>query len=230
MVFQAAWVEADSGWDLLIFEPGSEEVVPVFFARAQALDGGVKLEHCLRHGLTGGVSIIAAVSLEAPVDQGAEPSWIGSGSHCGQTSILGMKCAATDGIDRRFAENHGLGLRGADGEEPQIFLRARRHPPPGTMGRSLKFSPDWMIVLIQQQKDGIGSGVGIDLTRGEQRFHQGRRQMSLVVQVALDTPKVLDLWSWKSERCFTEFRGLHASLRRKVMFQPFQRFHKSPVI
>lgn len=56
--FRAGELEAGSRERL---DVETEEIVPVFGRRRQALDGGMKIAHALGHKVAGGISVKAAV-------------------------------------------------------------------------------------------------------------------------------------------------------------------------
>ncbi len=94
----------------------TKDVVPVLGRRAKSGDGGMKLDHTMSHGVAGGVGVEAAEDGQRRMEQGGEPSGVGSGAGCGQASIGRIHGVATDGVNGRFAKDDGLG--GGNGGPP----------------------------------------------------------------------------------------------------------------
>ena len=90
----------------------------------------MKLDHALGHGLTGGIGIKAAIDGQALGDERWQPRRVGSGTGGGEGAIGGMQGVATEGVDGRFAQDYGLRIRCADGEEAMVFAGARRQSAP----------------------------------------------------------------------------------------------------
>ena len=108
----------------------AEDVVPIVERRWQELDGGMKGDHGLSHGLADGVEIEAAPQTATLVKEVKHPRGIGPCAGGGQTTVLGMEHMAADGVDGRFTEDD-LGSRdGGNGEEAEIFTGTRGHAAP----------------------------------------------------------------------------------------------------
>ena len=109
----------------------AESVVPIAERRWEEVDGGMKSDHGVSHGLTGGVEIKAAAQAVALLKEVRQPGRIGSGTGGGEATVVGMKDVATEGVDGRFAQDDGVGGGGTDGEAAAIFAGAWRHAAPG---------------------------------------------------------------------------------------------------
>ena len=63
------------------------------------MNGRMKLDHGMGHGLTGGIGVKAAVDFQVLFKEWSQPSGIWPGAGGGEAAMLGMKCAATEGVD-----------------------------------------------------------------------------------------------------------------------------------
>ena len=99
---------------------------------SQALDGRIECDHGAGHGVAGRVGVEAAVNLGVLGQQRGEPARVGTSASGGKAPMLGMKGAATDGVDGRLAKDDaGSGNAvGGNGEEAQILFGTRGHPAP----------------------------------------------------------------------------------------------------
>ena len=67
----------------------------------------MKLDQELGDGVAGGIGVEAAVEGQALGDERGKPRGVGSGTGGGEAAAMGMKDAATEGVDGRFAEDEG---------------------------------------------------------------------------------------------------------------------------
>jgi hypothetical protein len=70
-----------------------------------------------------------------------------------------------------------------DGEKARILLRAGGQTTPGLGGGAPQFGPDGVIFFSKQQENGIGSVVGVEVPRLNQRFDQDRREAAFLKEV-----------------------------------------------
>ena len=142
-----------------------EHVIPIVLGGAQAFDGGIQGGHGAGHILSGGISIKTAVDLATLVQESSEPPRVGPGAGGRDAAMVGMEGEATDRINGGLTEDDVWKRVGGNGEEAAVFLGAGRHPPPGAVGGSTKFSADGSVLVVwvaQQQENGVGPGVGIE--------------------------------------------------------------------
>ena len=70
--------------------------------------------------------------------------------------MIGMEEVATEGVDGRFAEDNVTTRAGRDGEEAEIFARARSHAAPGNRTAPPQFGANRLACVVTQQEDGVG--------------------------------------------------------------------------
>jgi hypothetical protein len=99
---------------------GGYGVVPVVSRWAQALDCGVLCDHSAAGCLAGIVGVEAAVDVVTVSDEWIEPRGIGASAGCRDADATGMDLVATDGVNRRFAEDDLVGSRNANPEVARI--------------------------------------------------------------------------------------------------------------
>ena len=110
--------------------------------RGEKLDGGMKGNHGLGHGLASGVEIEAAPEAAALPKEVLQPGGIGPGAGGGDTALVGMEKVATEGVDSRFAEDDVGARDGGKAEEAEIFTGARSHAAPGDGTGAAQFGAD----------------------------------------------------------------------------------------
>ena len=149
---------------------GLEDVVPVMEGRAEALDGGMQGDHGLGHVVAGGVGVEAAGNAIALGEQRSKPSRVGSSAGGREAKAIGIESGATDSVDGRFAEDGFLGLDGTGGEVAEVLARAWSQAMPSDAAGAAQFGADSPVIGSQQQEDGIGAAVGIELAGLNQNF------------------------------------------------------------
>ena len=116
--------------------------------------------------------------------------------------MLRVEGKATESIDGGFAKVD-LGKRGdGNGEEAKIFSRTGRHAAPGARGGASRFGADRVVLFSQQEKDRIGSGVGVKGARLDERIDQRRRQGSLLDQIMAHAPQLGRIGLGQGQRGF----------------------------
>ena len=200
--------------------PSAEDVVPIVEWRREQLDGGMKADHGLSHGLACGIEIEAAPEAAALLKEIGQPGGIGSGASGGQTAELWVEKVATDGVNGRFAEDDVGSRDGGKGEEAKIFTGTRGHAAPGNGTCAAEFCADGLAGEVAQQEDGVGSGVGVEVARVCQGVDQRLGQGALPDEVA---PKGAELA--RRGRRQTQGRGRHSRERRgdgrwAALFEP----------
>ena len=170
---------------------GAKGVVPVVERRRQKLDGRMKGDQGVSHVLAGVVQIEAAPEVATLVQEVRHPGRIGPGTGGGHTAVSGMEKVATDGVDGRFAEDDVRSRNGRDGEEAQILAGARGHAAPGKWTGAAQFGADGLAMPIAQEEDGVGSGVGVEVTGLCQRIEESWRQGALLDQIASNSGELV---------------------------------------
>ena len=79
--------------------PGFEDVVPVVEGRTEAVDGRMACDHCLGHGVAGGIGVEAAIDRASLIQQRRQPARVGARAGGGQAVVFRMERKATDGVD-----------------------------------------------------------------------------------------------------------------------------------
>ena len=77
----------------------AEDVVPIVERGWQELDGGMKANHGVSHGLACGVEIETAPEAATLEKEVRQPSGVGPGTSGGQAAVLGMEKVTTEGVD-----------------------------------------------------------------------------------------------------------------------------------
>lgn len=176
---------------------GPEHIVPIVVGRAEALDGGMQGDHGVSHGVTGGIGVEAAVDPATVIQQGPQPARVGAGAGGGETTALGMEGHAADGVDGRFAQDHPWPGCGGNGEATQILLGAGCQAVPSPLGGAAKLGADGAVMLVSQQENSIGSGIGIDGAGVYEWRHQHRGQAALGDQVVSDADQLAGNRRWE---------------------------------
>ena len=108
--------------------------------------------------------------------------------------MVGMKSKATDRINGRFTKDDGASIFSCDlrwdGEVSQVFAGSRSHAPPVDRGCSAKFGSHCHGVFSKEKEEGIGSGVGVENTRFDERINPCRSNGALSNEVGFDTPEL----------------------------------------
>ena len=79
------------------------------------------------------------------------------------------------------------GSRVAQPEESQVFAGAGRHPPPEARAGATQFSAERPVGLsCQQQEDGIGSVIGVQLSGLNQRLQQVAGKTTALLEIVAD--------------------------------------------
>ena len=110
---------------------GFEHVVPVVLKWAEALDGGIEVDHGAGHGFARRIGIKSALNGIALVKECREPARIWSGPGCRDATVLWVESKATDGINGRLYQDSGWERSGGDGKIAKVFLRTWSHAMPG---------------------------------------------------------------------------------------------------
>ena len=142
-----------------------------------------------------------------------------------------MEGLATDGIDGRFAQDHDGKRFVRDGEAAQVSLGAEGQAVPGTGGGPAQFGADRDASLVAQEEDGVGSGVGVERARRQERFQEGGGQAPRAHQVLADTRELVRVRGRKPQR--DSGRRRHALRRQhagKVIRQPSDRRFEVQVV
>jgi len=167
-----------------LWRTSAEGVVPIVERRRAQLDGGMKSDHGLGHGLAGGIEIEAAPEAATLVKEVRQPSGVGSGASGGEATVVGMKEVAAEGVDGRFAEDDVGTRSGRKGEEAEIFTGARSHAAPRNGTGAAQFGADRLAVGVAQQEEGVGFGIGVEVTGASQGLDQRKGQGALLDEVA----------------------------------------------
>ena len=131
----------------------------------KALNERIQSDHGASHGFAGGIGIKAAVNGMPLVKECSQPARVGSGTGCGDATVLGVESKATDRIDGRLHQNNGRQRDSGNREKATIFLGTRSQTTPGARGGAPQFGADGVVFLSKQKEDGIGSLVSVEVTR-----------------------------------------------------------------
>ena len=204
---------------------GREHVVPVVEPRPQPCCCGVQFGHRPRHGLSGGVGIVAAVDLMAVADERGEPSGIRPGAGGRDAHPIGVKGETADRIDRGFAQHYGRGRAQCRGRKvAQVLPGTVGHAPPSTRRRPPEFRADRPFFFSKQEKDGVGPGVGVDGARFDERLDQRGEESALVDEVSPHARELAAIWGRQSQRWLGVSQGGFAGNReRKSIPEPVDR-------
>lgn len=170
------------------------------------MDGGMKGDHGVGHGLAGGIEVEATVERRRWIaEKAGEPGRVGTCAGGGKATKARVQGVAAEGVDGGFAEHGGtlvLERRLRDGEEAEILAGARRHAPPGGGGGgglpaeawaqagAAEFGADGSASLIAKKEHGIGPGVGVKVAGVEERFQERGGKSALFEEVAPDEEEV----------------------------------------
>src|SRR5260221_9980727 len=109
---------------------------------------------------------------------------MGSSAGGGKAATVGMKSEATDRIDGRLTKDHGRKRLLGNGKKAQVFLGTRSHASPGNRSGSAQFSAHWALLLTPEQKNGIGSRVGVKAAGLDERVDEGGGKSTLHLEVS----------------------------------------------
>ena len=200
-----------------------EHVVPIVRRGAQALDGWMQADQGAGQGVAGGVGIEPAVKLAPLVQQALQPGWVRPSPGCREATVSGMEGQATDGVNGRFAQDDAGEGRGGNGEAAQVFLGTRSQAAPSRAAGAAQFGADGVVILVAEEKDGIGAGIGIEGARGDERLQQFGGQAALADEVIFDAGEVAGDRGGKSQSARGRVgRRLGWQGRWKVARQPVQ--------
>ena len=123
---------------------------------------------------------------------------VGTSAGSRQAAVLRMQDKATEGVNGRLANNQSGPRLSGNGEAALVFPRARGHTAPLPLRGSAQFGAHGEILRVAQQEDGIGSGVGVEAARLEERFQQSRGDGAPAGQVMFNPPKTAGRWRGQS--------------------------------
>ena len=154
------------------------------------MSGRIQVDQGSSHRVAGGVGIEPAVNLAPLVEQALQPGWVGPSSGRREATVARMEGKATDGVNGRFAKDDDREGLGGNGEEAQVFLGTKSQAAPSTAAGTAQFGADGVVVLVAQEKDGVGAGISIEGPRGDERLQHFSGQAALADQVVFDAGEV----------------------------------------
>src|SRR5271157_5502833 len=111
-----------------------------------------------------------------------------------------MEGKATDSINGRFAKDDRRSGVSGNGEAAQVLLRTGRQAVPRLRRGAAKFGANGSVLLVSQEEDGVGPGVGVEGARLDQRRQQHGGQAALSDQVISDAGHLAGVWQWEPQR------------------------------